>query len=289
MSSIISSLGFVDDEDLRGLLTDNGFLHDFQVSDSREATSRQLEVVVATAPIPHMNGVAQRVITLLESQRPSEISQQLINKVAMGLEQQGCAIRRLDWSSSLQDAEITECISFLELQDPFLAEITENDFTLLQQLIVRCPQMTWISGADSPHAALVLGLARSVRNEIPGKMFRCLSLPSKFSSMMDTTAGAISNLTMSATKDDEFQLIDGMVNIPRILDSKPINDRISNTLADRNDQVEFMPIEKASGPQKLAIKTQGMLDSLCLETDDSGKDSLGDEDLEIKVKASGLK
>ena len=56
----------------------------------------------------------------------------------------------------------------------------------------------------------------------------------------------------------------------------------------RKDKVDLMPLQQVVCPSKLSIRAQGMLDTLCVEMDDTSASDLGDDELEIEVKATGL-
>ena len=277
------------EEPLDSLLKHNGFATDFRVADFEDSLHQQLSVTVATTGAGLENGTSEHEITILETSSPSMASQNLASRLASELEDHGIKVKRTKWGPHIAALKIKECISLLELDTPFLFGLGKDDFASLQQVIIQCPSLLWTTALDDPAGGLVSGMARSIRNEMPGKRFRTLSVRSKSLASPDRLAALVRRLATKMTADDEFQEEDGVLNICRVVDNTSMNEEMSRLLSPEKDIIDLMSLEQADGPQKLAIRAQGMLDTICVEGDNMSTSDLGDDELEIEVKATGLK
>ncbi|KAJ5777293.1 hypothetical protein N7520_000539 [Penicillium odoratum] len=115
------------------------------------------------------------------------------------------------------------CISLLEDQEPMLCDITGENFGFLQALINQSSGMLWVTrGAmvecASPHRSLILGLARSVRNEKSGYSLGVLDLD--LSGEGPRISKAITDVALKLTLlpdgDYEYALRDGQILVPRV-------------------------------------------------------------------------
>lgn len=235
------------------------------------------------------NGVREHKFTILEAAQPSKASRNLAARLALELESRNVKFEKITWGPHITGQTIKECISLLDLDASFLFDLGSEDFTSLQRLVVACPSLLWVTALDDPGADLVSGMARSIRNEIPGKRFRTLAFRPQSLNVPVQTARLVMKLATTTTVDDEFREENGIINICRVVEDTSMNEAMSSVLSEDKHKVELMPLGQADRPQKLAIKVQGMLDTICVETDDTSTTVLRDDELEIEVKATGLK
>ena len=259
------------------------------VADFEDSLYQQLSVTIATRGVSLENGTSDHEITILEALNPSMASRNLASRLAISLKDYAIKAKRTKWSPHLATMKTKECISLLELDAPFLLSLGNDDFASLQQVIIQCSSLLWITALDDPAAHLVSGMARSIRNEMPGKRFRTLSLRSKSLDSPDRLAELVCRLATTTTADDEFQEEDGVLNICRVVNSTSMTEEISRLLTPNKDIIDLLPLKQADGPQKLAIRAQGMLDTVCVEMDDTTTSNLENDELELEVKATGLK
>lgn len=274
---------------LEPLLKRNNFTSDFVVADFENGKYHQLSVLVATANMPLDREGLNHEVIILETSNPSHTSQALATRLALELGNSSVKARRLRWDKNSSKLRGKICISLLELETPFLQDLGERDFTAIKESIVRSSSLLWITALDNPAKALASGMARSIRNEVPGIQFRTLSVPAKSLDSPDQLAPLIGKLTTTSTPDDEFLEKDGVLEICRVVEDRHMNEKLSSWLAEGKGKIEFVPLEQVDGPQKLAIKAQGMLDTLYLEADEEVISDIDSDEVEIEVKATGLK
>ena len=193
------------------------------------------------------------------------------------------------WGSDPSALKGKPCISLLELERPMLSDMNERDFEFLKIFITEAKRVFWIVGFDGPSSGMVSGLARVVRNEIPGVSFQTAHMNIVKSSCFERLSSTIARVFTSKTADDEFRIQDDMVSISRVEEDVVANKQVQALMPNAPDIIDMVPLGQAGGPLKLRIQTPGMLDSLCFEGDDLPLTELEADQIEIDVKATALK
>lgn len=274
---------------LRSLLERNQFSVDFSVVDSQHARLRQLSLTVATANLA-INGVSpDPEMTILQPPDPSPKAKKLAACLLDELESQAIKVRSVRWGPDVSELDASNCISLLEIDSSYLSELRKNDYLLLQKLILSCSSLLWVTAFDGPDAALAQGMFRSIRNEVPGKQYRTVALQSTALEAPKRLGATLGKLAKTLTGDEEFKEEDGMINICRFVEDLPISEEMSTLVGEEKETVDLVRLEDAHSSQKLAIRMQGMLDTLCLQTDEDSQGDLEEDEIEIEVKATGLK
>ena len=230
-----------------------------------------------------------REIVILEASKPSSRSSALAFQLVQELENRSIKTIRMVWDQKTYDLSEKECISLLELDASFLEDLSEADFTAVKSIILDSANLTWVTALDGPAGAVASGMARSIRNEIPGKSFRSLQVQDKSLDTPDKLAFLVGQVATTAIPDEEFREDAGVLQVCRVVEDAPMNEDITQLLVEGKENVESMALEQVNGPQMLAIRAQGMLDTLCVEEDDVAGDELGNDEVEIDVRATGLK
>ena len=280
-------LGLIENDTLTPLLNRNGLSSEFTIPDLKDQHYHQLGVTVAKSDISPET--CDQEITILERSIPSSRSDALASQLLFYLRANGYRVKRANWGTSIPSSSIRYCISLLELEAPFLLDLVEKDYLIFQELILHCSNLVWITALDDPAAALATGMFRSIRNETSGKRFRTLSLQAKSLNSTDRLVSLVGKIVMAPASDDEIREVNGVPEICRFKEDSSMNEDMSRLLAEGKESIELIPLGKADGPQKLSIRTQGMLDSLCLESDEISTAEIGDDELEIDVRATGMK
>lgn len=274
---------------LEALLKRHDFAPDFIAAEFKDTQDQQLSVIVATAMKSLKSEAQVHEITILEASNPSHPSQRLAARLAFELGTNSIKTTRIRWNTNSFTMEGKVCISLIELETSILEHLGEGDFTAIKQLILHSSSLLWITALNNPAGGLVSGMARSIRNEIPGIQFRTLTVPAKSLDSPDQLAPLIGKLATTLTSDDEFLEKNGIIEVSRVVEDSRMNEEWSRQLMEGKDRIDFVPLEQVGSPQKLAIRAQGMLDTLCLETDEGTESELGNDEVEIEVKATGLK
>ena len=247
-----------------------------------------MSVVVATPKVSIQNGVGHHEVVILEPPESSPAIDALALQLSLNLENHMIVPKRTRWGQQV-DYGHGEFISLIELSKPLLDNISDEDFTAIQKLMSSPSKLLWVTSLDTPAGALAAGMARSIRNEIAGKQFRTLSVQESSMKTTERLAQLIAQLAISQPTDSEFLEEDGVLKTCRVVEDAGFDDQVSHTLVEAKDRIESIPLEQAVGAQKLAIYNIGMLDSICLEKDDHAAMALANDEVEIEVKATGLK
>ncbi|KAI1781129.1 putative polyketide synthase [Hypoxylon cercidicola] len=180
------------------------------------------------------------------------------------------------------------CISLMELEQPFLESLGEEDFNAVKRLILDAASVMWVSGLDTPAGDMMNGVARVVRNEVPGIKLRTFNAPYISLGKPARLAEIISRIFSSESADNEFLLKDDFIQVSRVVEDVPLNDEMDRINPLNSKLVDHIPLRDAPGPLKLAIGTVGIMDTLCFERDNLPRTELKSDEVEIKVKATAL-
>jgi zearalenone synthase (highly reducing iterative type I polyketide synthase) len=224
-------------------------------------------------------------IVLVEDSYSGLYQDNFASRLQAILERTGSSLIRSPWSqdmSSLQGATII----VTEFKKSILRDISAETFYSLRKLILGAESILWVSGDIGPDAAMASGLARSVCNEVPGMQFKTLQMAS---TPLESYPDIISRVVHAPGPDTEFRVIDGEISISRFLEDRPRNETLAATLGESEPNTQHLMLKETPGPVKLCVKNPGMLDSLCFEPDSTPETPLKEGQVEVDVKASGIK
>ncbi|ORY57229.1 uncharacterized protein BCR38DRAFT_461375 [Pseudomassariella vexata] len=181
--------------------------------------------------------------------------------------------------------------------DSLLGSLCQNKFEALKSLLCGAREVLWVTsgGQDrNPNAALVAGLARTLRNEFAGLKLVTLDLQSAGAQYISGAVEAVLRVfslrfsAVSNSKDMELMERNGQIEIPRLLEYTELNEMLANDLADANKTPDLQPFHQADQPLRLRVGTPGLLDSLQFVGISDREEPLEDDGVEFKVKAIGL-
>ena len=216
-------------------------------------------------------------ITILAAPYPSDSCQALCTKLTQELESCQIVVKRRSWGPDITDLAGKHCVSVVELDECLLLDTEEEDFGALKYLILQSSSLMWISKASDPAGHLSVGMMRSVRNEIPGNTLRNLMISEDALDSPDHITKLIGKLLTTPTVDSEFVEEGGVRKVCRIVEDDSTNNDMSQWMTQPEESIEQLPLKDAQGPQKLAIKAQGMLYTLYLD------------EVEIQVRMTAMK
>lgn len=191
--------------------------------------------------------------------------------------------------SALEDLEGKSCIVTLEMGKTFLANASPEDWSIFKEIVRRCSSVVWISSLDDPTGSVVTGLARTMRNENSALIFRSLQVSSQDMVDSDRLAGIVSRLANSLCADGEFRLDGGGLKVSRIMQDPDMDGMVASMVVKDEVQIKPSTLNRTGRPLKLALPRQGLLDDIHFEIDKTADEPLGDDEVEIEVKASGIK
>lgn len=264
------------------------FAPEFIITDFKDSQCQQLAISISTPGVISSHSVQSHDITILEASNPSAEASAIAAHLAVELQSQSFKPRIVKWDLISQEDAENDCVSLIEIDAPLFENIEEEDFVKAKHIISQASSLLWVTSLESPAGALSFGMARSIRNEMPAKRFRTLSIQKNTKEFPNRVSLLITRLVISSTPDSEFVENNGVLQISRVVEDRSMNEDLARMVTETRERIALIPLEEAPGPQKLAVKAQGMLDSICLESDDI-YGHLADDEVLIEVKATGLK
>ncbi|KAI0124108.1 hypothetical protein BJ170DRAFT_735829 [Xylariales sp. AK1849] len=230
-------------------------------------------------------------IMLLHANERSTLAAQLCGQITSELSARGARVREVAWPTRFSSPQLQweSCISLVEIDQPVLTEALPEDFNILQGSFMACNSMTWVS-RDDACGSIVPGLSRSVRNEIPWLTLRTLQISreSLVEENLKVLAKDIVAITCLETTDNEFREKDGAVLVPRLTEDHETNTKVSDIANDRDILKQRQLGEGLVNPVDLSVRNPGNLSSLYFKPRGPDNTSLGDDEVEMEVLASGL-
>lgn len=232
-------------------------------------------------------------VIIIEAPTHSLITQDFSRRLKDELAPHGKTISVASWSDELAESTLagSVVISLLELEQPVLHDMSEGDFHALRRLVLQSERILWVTGGDNPSFHVVDGFARTISNETPSLRFQTLHLGSPDADGLahgPLLAGRILTSDPSTCPDNEFRVVQGMLQTPRVYKSQAGERRIARHLKDATRIVSLAQEQKARGPLRLAIGRPGLLDTLHFVKDERALQPLGDTDVEMQVHASSI-
>ncbi|KAI8944505.1 KR domain-containing protein [Xylaria longipes] len=186
-------------------------------------------------------------------------------------------------------------VSLLELEKPFLAEISQVDFHSLQCLIQQAKRLLWVTScitedSNHPKYSLIVGLLRTVRSEAVERHIVTLSIetrvPESAEKCADHIARVLETTFTSGSPELEFVVRDGLLQTGRLVGEIALNRDMRSLIHSAWETGPWLP-----GPAlKLQIGTPGALDTFRFVEDvphdnHLSLDQLGPNEIEIEATA----
>ena len=250
---------------------------------------RQAELLIVRAAVETRTSHDNEEIVIIHPAHLSAKAYTASQQLSEAFTKDSCRTSFFSWGSDPSALKGKPCVSLLELERPMLSDMNERDFEFLKIFITEAKRIFWIVGFDGPSSEMVNGLARVVRNEMPGVSFQTAHMNIVKSSDFERLSSAIARVFRSKTADDEFRIQEDIVSVSRVEEDVVANKQVQALMPNAPDIIDMVPLGQAGGPLKLRIQTPGMLDSLCFEGDDLPLTELEADQIEIDVKATALK
>lgn len=239
----------------------------------------------------YTNGVNHEFV-IIEPSTPSSAVKSFSSALQKALGDEGHESVIEAWADlSIQGADEAAgktFISLAELETPLLDSLSEHDFDKVKKLVQTCEHLLWVTGGHNPSMAVVDGFSRTARNENASLKFQVLHLLSSPSVALRSGPSLITRLTTSSTKDDEFRELNGLLKVSRFFNSAAGNEAVRYCLED-SVRIQSLKDKHMSKALRLTIGKPGLLDSLTFIHDERFDAPLGEMEVEIDVKATGVK
>ena len=276
------------DADWHSLLLETGFSGaEVNLPDAVDARRHTFSGIISTAvkPCP-MNGKHRKTIVI--SSNTSSIQRQVASKVAGQIP--FCEVSRfpdINWGNIKNNF----CIFLLELEDSFLAEMNVQDFTALKSMVGSANGVLWITvGRDErPESGFITGFGRNIGSERWEPKFVELALEreTSVSRMVDDIVRVHHRSLVLGDVETEYTQSNGRLCISRIVEAESVAASIDAIAPGQSPKGRVFGTTREEALQ-LKLASPGLLDSFRFEDDGGCDKSLNPNEVEIKVKATGL-
>ncbi|KAI0877961.1 polyketide synthase-like protein [Hypoxylon argillaceum] len=229
------------------------------------------QVVLAVQKIDRTALCGLRFLLLAREISPSlqrlfaELSELLVASGARDVD-----VISLDKLSTFQFSEDAVCISFLEIEEPFLATLRQEDMELLHYITNNVNNIIWLTGADmlgtpNPNLTLVHGLSRALMVEQPSVRFSVMDVgslntlssdPEEYCDILIDSIG-----TFKDDDEKEFTLFNNLLYISRVEPDIGISSFFRRRISQEHSRHERLALSAAQ-PARLSIGNVGVTDSM---------------------------
>ncbi|KAI2478999.1 Polyketide synthase module protein [Pyrenophora tritici-repentis] len=226
--------------------------------------------------------------TIVESLAPTQDSKAFSHALRATLEDQGYTASVATWTemSACTETELEgkTHISLLELDMPMLSSLSEPDFHNFRKLVLSSKRLLWVNAGDDPSMGVIDGIRRTMWSEVAGIDFQVLHL-SGLKAALHFGPSLVSRILTTEAQDDEYRERNGMLEVARIYNSPKGNADVRHCL---EDSVRVQRLADQVKPLTLTIGKPGLLDTLTFIEDDRTKTALGEMEIEVDIKATGI-
>lgn len=264
----------------------------------RHSESPESTMTSATAPKLAENILKEQTVYLLvPTEVPAEVAP-LVQHVKQRLEQAGHKAEHvtIDEAQHLKNQTV---VSFLDLCEDFLINLTEKDFEAFKQSFVNVLRIFWLTrGAQSitdnarPLQAMAVGLMRTFSTEHTNSLPVVLDLSTSANLSSSTVQDLVTDLideTMfdsDIVREREYTELDGKLWVPRLLYDWSMHNELSISAAASATKMELLVQEDR--PLRLEIGNPGILDSIRWADDPTVATPLGPDEVEFRATAMSL-
>ncbi|KAL8910257.1 MAG: hypothetical protein Q9171_004421 [Xanthocarpia ochracea] len=257
------------------------------VSSTRDGKSIALYSLKDLQTKTVVNGVSKHEVAILKpTTADSTITQEFSSMLEKALESRGYSVIIQSWDAniSLDGLKVKTYVSLLELERPILDKLSERDFHNIRAVVLNCEQLLWITHGENPSFGMVDGFSRCIMSEIAGTKFQLLHL-SKATGLQHGPSLA-TRVLESDGSDNEYREVGGTLQVARIFKSHKQNESVRHHL---DDSTRLLTLADQDDALRLSIGKPGLLDTLRFVSDERMLTPLQDHEVEIQVKATGLK
>lgn len=284
------------------LLSDNAYNGlDFTISDSPYAEHCDTSLIIASAsdasPKPTELPARLAIITDGVTSSQIEFADRLKEHiVTAGSEASQVEVYGFSEFVTSEDAQGRFCISLLEYEQPFLADINAEDFDRIKTALSITDAILWVTKdakrSDSPEFHMVDGFSRSLRSENGTLKFVRLAITdadgsTKGGDGLDSVMTALRQANGSELDDMEFEYEEreGFLQIPRVVQTPDMNKIHAAKITPYQEQ----EVQVGDMPLQAVLKTPGIINSVAYEempADANG--SVEADEILIEVRAVGI-
>ncbi|KAL9085033.1 MAG: hypothetical protein Q9165_007774 [Trypethelium subeluteriae] len=278
---------------------------DLVVQDTDDLRSHCASFMVTTKPSAPRKLPFTHVVVLNAADPSPEackLSDNVISKLKrLGLEVESTTLEEATTPDADDQALVSgkAIVSLLEAERPLIADISKEDFGYVKKVLRSCKGGLWVSHAgvqvdpsSDPAFCATHGLLRTVRTERPDSPIFQLDLSAKAQISSSHIADLIIRNFKSENEAEppfvESEVCErhGHLYIARLYDEKPMNHALH--VRGRQPPPEPQSFVQPGRPLRLAIGAPGLLDTMHFVDDERPLATLGENDVEIEVRANGV-
>ena len=282
-------------------LRNNGFSgNDLVIRDYEAESCHVVSIILSTAvdetSSPIVSRVDARNLVLVVDQK-SDKQLQLARSVRDSLDPRGglstsiCSFSAKDLEQSLANSSDSIVVCLVEVNQPLLVRLSEDDFGALRQLI-QSRRLLWVtysgtSTANTPEHSTIQGFLRSIRAEQPSSHIVSLNIEGEIDDV--TCADSIAKVVEtsfgpSSATELEYTMRDGVFMTARVIEDVTGNQTIKPLLS---PQLIHESWSKTTA-LRLSMGDKSGLASPVFVRDTEHETPLGPNEIEIEAEAWGL-
>ncbi|KAL4936566.1 hypothetical protein BDV06DRAFT_227771 [Aspergillus oleicola] len=224
-----------------------------------------------------------RTVLVIEPAEPNMSVLRISHQLSLELAALGLLTETVRWSSKLADPRGKAVISLLELQAPFLRDISSDDYSALRSLVLNSARLLWLAMGGDPAMQAAIGYLRVLQNENINLDLRYLLLKENPGRSLESIVQIIAPVVVAPTTDREYTELTGCLHVNRWM-----NDAHLSRIMTRNGQNEpetlrlgdlKMPLRLLPSSME-ATKPRTLYGAL-----GHGQEILAADDVEVEVKA----
>lgn len=279
------------------MLLKNGFSGNEVCIPDYSDTRHTFSAIISTALEKDSDGGTSQK-TLIIANQQSSLQRQVAQDVTASLRSIGIPDSEVVSMQHIQSRDLkdTLCICLLEIVEPFLAQLNDEDFEALKILVASASGLLWVTQgcgelSKRPGLALVTGFGRAVCSENWNINFVELALELKSSptQVLSQITKVYQKCLLSPTAQSETEYMekDGKLCISRVVEANNLNNSVHAKLCKQQPEIRSIGQEPKRA-LSLQIATPGLLDTLQFEDDDLFEQPMAADEVEIEVKAIGV-
>lgn len=281
------------------VLSQNGFGGIDILLDDHDSPVSMASVIVATAVEPTTVGStiqapSPEIVLAYGDIRPSFSFTLENNASERGLKMVHCSIRD---SATLPPK--SRIIVVADLLDSFLLKMAGADLDCLRTLFQKASSLVWVTAGglvegERPENALIVGLMRAIITEMPHVKIMTVDLEASYDQTSRNLADAILSKEHDLQQvnedtkavDAEYAYKDGLLHCSRLVPDAKFNQRFLQQEGSAKE-ADMVPLQ-GQPPLGIGFDQAGLLSSLYFKEDAAFLAPLGDEQVEVEVRAVGL-
>lgn len=272
---------------------------DMDVRGDRETSNEPVSLIVSTKPASERPQAASKYAVVHTGTEKSKAFASILQSI---FQKAGYDIYNAEWASYTEvDVAERYTLCLAEWESPILADLTDENWDKLRQVIRGSAGTLWITGGAAmdcshPMQSLMVGLSRAIRNEDAGTILATLDIEAPESLVDEASlykAGesvlrvAVEHSRAEPThQDHEFAARGDIIYVPRVERVQSVDSLLRTYEA--KGEPEPVSFTGCGRPLKLTIKTPGLLDTFRWVEDELYYTDLQDDWIEVQVKAVGL-